>query len=133
LSVLEELRLAGLLQKFSRGAATLSADRLLELATIDAAKAVGLEEEIGSIEVGKKADLACFDLNHPSIQVAGSPAQQLIWSASPRDLVHTLVEGEFLVRDRKVRRTDAAELIKTARAEAKKLVTRAGLDGKIRV
>ncbi len=133
LSVMEELRLAGLLQKFSRGAATLSAERLLELATIDAAKAVGLEEEIGSIEVGKKADLACFDLNHPSIQVAGSPAQQLIWSASPRDLVHTLVEGEFLVRDRKVRRTDAAELIKTARAEAKKLVTRAGLDGKIRV
>ncbi len=133
LSVLEEMRLAGLLQKFSRGAATLSAERLLELATIDAAKAVGLEEEIGSIEVGKKADLACFDLNHPSIQVAGSPAQQLIWSASPRDLVHTLVEGEFLVRDRKVRRTDASELLKTARAEAKKLVTRAGLDAKIRV
>jgi cytosine/adenosine deaminase-related metal-dependent hydrolase len=133
LSVLQEMRLAGLLQKVSRGAATLSAEMLLDLATIDAAKSIGLDEEIGSIEVGKKADLVFFDLNHPSIQVAGTPAQQLVWSASSRDLVHTMIEGEFLVRDRKARRLDAEDVMKTARAEARKLVLRAGLEGKVRV
>jgi cytosine/adenosine deaminase-related metal-dependent hydrolase len=117
----------------SRGAATLSAEMLLDLATIDAAKSIGLDEEIGSIEVGKKADLVFFDLNHPSIQVAGTPAQQLVWSASSRDLVHTMIEGEFLVRDRKARRLDAEDVMKTARAEARKLVLRAGLEGKVRV
>jgi 5-methylthioadenosine/S-adenosylhomocysteine deaminase len=133
LNIIEEMRLAGLLQKVSRGAATLSAETLLELATIDAARAIGLEEELGSIEPGKLADLTFFDLNHPSIQPAGTPAQQLVWSASSRDLVHTLVEGEFLVRDRRATRLDHDEVVKTARVEARKLVSRAGLEGKVRV
>ncbi|MFA7331754.1 MAG: amidohydrolase family protein [Candidatus Delongbacteria bacterium] len=133
LNILEELRLAGLLQKVSRGAATLSAETLLELATIDAARAIGLEEEIGSIEPGKKADLVFFDLNHPSIQPAGTPAQQLVWSASSRDLVHTLVEGEFLVKDRRATRLDHEEVLKNAKFEARKLVARAGLEGKVRL
>ena len=133
LSILEEMRLAGLLQKVSRGAATLSAESLLELTTIDAARAIGMDELIGSIEPGKRADLVFFDLNHPSIQVAGTPAQQLVWSASPRDLVHTLIDGEFLIKDRRPTRLSTDEVVRTARAEARKLVTRAGLEGKVKV
>jgi 5-methylthioadenosine/S-adenosylhomocysteine deaminase len=83
--------------------------------------------------VGKKADLILFDLDQPVHGPAGTPAQQLVWAASSRDLVHTLVEGEFLVRDRRPTRLDAAEVLKNARQEARKLVGRAGLEGKIRV
>jgi 5-methylthioadenosine/S-adenosylhomocysteine deaminase len=133
LDLLQEIRLAGLLQKGQRGAAILSAETLLELATIEAARAIGLEDEIGSLEVGKKADLILFDLDQPVHGPAGTPAQQLVWAASSRDLVHTLVEGEFLVRDRRPTRLDAAEVLKNARQEARKLVGRAGLEGKIRV
>lgn len=131
LSMLREMRLAGLLQKVSRGASALSAQTLLELATIDAATAIGLDDELGSLEKGKRADLAVFDLNHPSIQPAGSPAQQLVWAASERDLVHTLVEGRFKVRDRRLTWDDQDDIVKSARREAVKLVSRAGLDGKV--
>ena len=133
LSMIEEMRLAGLLQKVSRGASSLSADTLLELATIDAARAIGLDHRLGSIELGKAADLVFFNLEHPAIQVAGSPAQQLVWSATARDLVHTMIEGEFLVKDRKVTRLHADEVLRTARVEARRLVQRAGLEGKVRV
>ena len=131
LSMLREMRLAGLLQKVSRGASALNAQTILELATIDAATAMGIDGELGSVEVGKRADLAIFDLNHPSIQPAGTPAQQLVWAASERDLVHTLVNGRFMVRDRKLVWQDQDELLKTARREAQKLVSRAGLEGKV--
>jgi 5-methylthioadenosine/S-adenosylhomocysteine deaminase len=131
LSMLREMRLAGLLQKVSRGASALNAQTILELATIDAATAMGIDGELGSIEVGKRADLALFDLNHPSIQPAGTPAQQLVWAASERDLVHTLVNGRFMVRDRKLVWQNQDELLKTARREAQKLVSRAGLEGKV--
>jgi 5-methylthioadenosine/S-adenosylhomocysteine deaminase len=92
---------------------------------------MGIDGELGSIEVGKRADLALFDLNHPSIQPAGTPAQQLVWAASERDLVHTLVNGRFMVRDRKLVWQNQDELLKTARREAQKLVSRAGLEGKV--
>ena len=131
LDLLGELRLAGLLQKVSRGAASLKADTLLELATIDAARAIGLDDRIGSIEVGKRADLAFFDLDHVGHGPAGSPAERLVWSGSARDLVHTMVDGQWLVRDRRLQREDEAELKKTALKEARKLLQRAGLEGKV--
>jgi 5-methylthioadenosine/S-adenosylhomocysteine deaminase len=131
LDILGELRLAGLLQKVSRGAASLKAETLLELATIDAARAIGMDSEIGSIEVGKRADLVFFDLEHLAYGPAGSPAERLVWSGSARDLVHTMVDGQWLVRDRRLQREDADELRRTAAKEARKLLQRAGLEGKV--
>jgi len=131
LDLLAELRLAGLLQKVSRGAGSLKAETLLELATIDAARAIGRDDELGSIEVGKRADLAFFDLEHLGHGPAGSPAERIVWSGSARDVVHTMVDGRWLVRDRKLLREDEAELRQTAVKEARKLVQRAGLEGKV--
>jgi 5-methylthioadenosine/S-adenosylhomocysteine deaminase len=133
LSIIKEMRLAALLQKVSRGPGSLSAETMVELATIDAATAIGLEDQIGSIEVGKKADLVFFNLEHLAIQPAGSPAQQLVWSASDRDLIHTMIDGKFLVKNQKLRIWKVEEILSSSRKEAVKLLGRANLDGKVQL
>jgi len=131
LDLIREMRQAALLQKASRGAGILSAEHMVELCTIAAARAIGREEDLGSIEPGKLADLAFFDLNRMDLRPAGSPAQQLVWSSSARDLVHTMVEGRFLVRNRSLRLWKEQELTATARRETNRLLQRAGLEGKV--
>ena len=60
------MKLAGLLQKYRKGVKALPAKRILEMATIGGAKAIGMEKEIVSIEEGKKADLLILDLDKPN-------------------------------------------------------------------
>jgi 5-methylthioadenosine/S-adenosylhomocysteine deaminase len=132
LDIVAEMRLAALLQKLSRGASTLSADTVLERVTIDAARAIGREDELGSLEVGKLADFAIFDLNHISTLSAGSPADKLIWSGSSRDLRHTIVNGKFLVKGGKLRAFKEQSIRDDATREATRLVKRAKLDKKIK-
>jgi 5-methylthioadenosine/S-adenosylhomocysteine deaminase len=74
------------------------------MATIDGAKALGLEHEIGSLEVGKAADIAAFDLRGPGYSETPDPETLLVYSGSGRDLKHLWVAGEQLVRDRQLTR-----------------------------
>ncbi len=125
LDVVQEMRLAGLLQKLNRGPDSISAETLLSLVTIDAATALGLNESLGSLEVGKRADIGFFDLNQPGVGPVGTPAQQLVWSASSRDLRHTMVDGSFLVKDRKLQLWPKDDVLATAGKEAQRLMERA--------
>ncbi|CAD5202312.1 TRZ/ATZ family hydrolase [Pseudomonas sp. FEN] len=117
LDLLGETRTAALLAKAVAGSATaLDAHRALRMATLNGARALGLELEIGSLEVGKAADLVAFDLSGLAQQPIYDPVSQLIY-ASSRDCVrHVWVGGKPLLEDRCLTRLDEQQLGATARA-----------------
>jgi 5-methylthioadenosine/S-adenosylhomocysteine deaminase len=100
MDLLDEARLAVLMQCARLGRHdALSAAQALELATLGGARALGLDHRIGSLEVGKDADLAAFRLDDPRGTTAGNVAGTLVFSIAGRPAVLTVVAGRELVRD----------------------------------
>ncbi len=115
LDLLGETRTAAMLAKAVAGSATaLDAHRALRMATLNGARAMGLDSQIGSLEVGKAADIAAFDLSGLAQQPIYDPVSQLIY-ATGRDCVkHLWVAGKQLLDDRRLTRMDEAQLTATA-------------------
>nr|WP_315492371.1 TRZ/ATZ family hydrolase [uncultured Pseudomonas sp.] len=115
LDLLGETRTAALLAKAVAGSASaLDAHRALRMATLNGARAMGLETEIGSLEVGKAADIVAFDLSGLAQQPIYDPVSQLIY-ATGRDCVkHLWVGGKQLLDDRQLTRMDEQQLSATA-------------------
>ena len=111
LDLLGETRTAALLAKAVAGQATaLDAHRALRMATLNGARALGLEQEIGSLELGKSADLVAFDLSGLAQQPVYEPVSQLIY-ASGRDCVrHLWVSGKQLLDAGRLTRLDEGRL-----------------------
>ena len=100
-----EMRVAGLVASHREGVAQpLSSRDLIRMATIEGAKALGLAHEIGSLEVGKAADIVAFDLRGAGYSETPDPETLLIYSGSGRDVRHVWVDGEQLVNDRSLTR-----------------------------
>ncbi|MDO9050046.1 MAG: TRZ/ATZ family hydrolase [Methylotenera sp.] len=96
LDMFAEMRLAALLAKgVSEDPSTLPAHQALEMATINAAKALGLEDIIGSIEVGKQADLAAVKLSDFNTSPCYDPISHLVYSCGREHVTHTWVAGEL--------------------------------------
>ncbi|MGR4039568.1 TRZ/ATZ family hydrolase [Pseudomonas sp. 910_21] len=116
LDLLGEVRTAALLAKAVAGSATaLDAHRALRMATLNGARAMGLESEVGSLEIGKAADMVAFDLSGLAQQPIYDPVSQLIY-ATGRDCVkHLWVAGKQLLDDRRLTRQDEQQLSATAR------------------
>jgi 5-methylthioadenosine/S-adenosylhomocysteine deaminase len=96
LDMFTEMRLAALLAKGASGEATaLSAHQVLEMATINGAKALGLEDRIGSVEVGKCADLTAVKLSDPVMQPCFNPVSHLVYVAGREQVSHVWVNGEL--------------------------------------
>ncbi|MGZ3688747.1 MAG: 5'-deoxyadenosine deaminase, partial [Bdellovibrionota bacterium] len=109
LSMLTEMRLAALLHKPGNGPKTMRAQEVLDMATRDGAKALGWFEDIGSIEVGKKADLVAFDLERLENRVptpwrlsSEAIASSIVYSSQPAHVRWTMVDGRTLYRGGKV-------------------------------
>jgi 5-methylthioadenosine/S-adenosylhomocysteine deaminase len=100
----------------------------LRMCTIDGARALGWDADVGSLEVGKKADLLLFDLDHWEWVPYHDPIQALVWSASPASLAETWVEGRRVFADGAVAGIDEAELHAEARARSLAVRGRSGLD-----
>lgn len=117
LDLLGETRTAALLAKAVAGSATaLDAHRALRMATLNGARALGIEAETGSLEIGKAADIVAFDLSGLAQQPVYDPVSQLIY-ATGRDCVkHLWVAGKQLLDDRRLTRLDEAQLCATAKA-----------------
>ncbi|WP_236198483.1 TRZ/ATZ family hydrolase [Pseudomonas pseudonitroreducens] len=115
LDLLGETRTAALLAKAVAGQATaLDAHRALRMATLNGARALGMEQETGSLELGKSADLTAFDLSGLAQQPVYEPVSQLIY-ASGRDCVrHVWVGGKQLLDNGKLTRLDEERLIAVA-------------------
>ena len=128
LDMFTEMRTAALLQKLAHGPEILPAARVLRMATIDGARALGLEQEIGSLKVGKRADVIVVDLTQPH----ASPRREdvvstLVYSAQASDVRATIIDGRVLMRDGGLLTLDQESVIAEANREASALADRAGL------
>jgi len=124
LSMLREMHIAGLLQKNQRWDATcLSAQELLDLATIDGARLLGRAADLGSLEVGKQADLSLFRLDHPTLLPARPEAivSHLAYSASDEAIDSVYVGGVPVVRHRSLTRADWESIRRDGEAAAEAL------------
>jgi 5-methylthioadenosine/S-adenosylhomocysteine deaminase len=120
---------AGLFKDCRRDPATLGAEDALRMATIEGARALGMESEIGSLEPGKKADFVLFDLDHVEWTTYRDPVQALVWSASSASVSQTWVGGRALFREGVVTTApDESELREEARERAVRLIQATGLD-----
>jgi cytosine/adenosine deaminase-related metal-dependent hydrolase len=116
------MRLAALIQKPRLGPEALPAARVLELATLGGAQALGLESEIGSIEVGKRADLVVLDLDGPHAQPAEADlVSRIVYSARAADVRHVVVDGRLVVRDGALKTADLGEICRAANGQARRL------------
>ncbi len=124
---LREARLAALLQKPLFGPRALPALVAFELLTIAGARALDMESEIGSIEVGKSADLVEIDLFGPHCEPCGDVYSRLIYAAERSDIVRVFVAGECVVLRGEPTYCERGAEITKAREQAAALFTRAGL------
>jgi 5-methylthioadenosine/S-adenosylhomocysteine deaminase len=126
--MVEQMKSAILFQnQLHRSATALRPLDVLAMATIEAAELLGLADEIGSLEAGKRGDLAVFDLSTPHTSIWHDPVAALVGSARGTDARAVVVDGEVLVRDGAFTRYDAdavAAILAEARACAGELLAR---------
>ncbi|MHA6493833.1 TRZ/ATZ family hydrolase [Pseudomonas borbori] len=125
LDLLGETRTAALLAKAVAGSATaLDAHRALRMATLNGARALGMDKEIGSLEVGKAADLVVFDLSGLAQQPVYDPVSQLIYACSRACVEHVWVGGKQLLDGGRLTRMDEQQIVANARTWGAKIATR---------
>jgi 5-methylthioadenosine/S-adenosylhomocysteine deaminase len=125
LDMLTEMRMAALIQKALHGPEVLPALRVLRMATIDGARALGLEDEIGSIQVGKRADLTLFDLDDLRTTPRPDPASTIVYAAEASNITTVIVDGRVVMRNRKLTSLDEKAVIAEARRHAELVLSRA--------
>ncbi len=123
LDLIEELKTASLLQKVSTlDPKVLSSDEAIEMATIKGAETLGLSEEIGSIEVGKKADIILIDTNAANMTPdSSSLSSNVIYSANGSNVDTTICDGKILMENKKLTELDENEIYAKARQAIKEL------------
>jgi len=124
LSMLREMHLAGLVQKNQRwDASVLSAQELLDLVTVEGAKLLGRESDLGSVEVGKRADFSLVRLDHPSVVPARPEAivSHLAYAMSDEAIDSVYVDGHPVVRNRALVRVDWERVRRDAEAASEAL------------
>jgi 5-methylthioadenosine/S-adenosylhomocysteine deaminase len=123
----EEMRLAATLQAVRKGPGALPARDVLWMATRGGAQTLGLDDRIGSIEPGKRADVVIVSRARPHLQPDRDPWSTLVYAARGPDVRAVLVDGELLVSDGSLVREDAGEIAAHAREAAAELARRASL------
>ena len=99
LDIFTDMRLAALIHKPANGVKSITAENVFDMATINGARTLGMEDKIGSLEAGKLADLVVLDLNQVSTVPADNFYSQIVYSASSKNVVEVMVDGEWVVRD----------------------------------
>jgi 5-methylthioadenosine/S-adenosylhomocysteine deaminase len=125
LDMFEEMRLAATLQAVRSGPGALTARDALWMATREGARALGLEDELGSLEPGKRADLIVVDRDRPHLAPDPDPWSTIVYAARGTDVRLTMVDGDILVRDFTPVRFDPLEVAADARHGAAQLAARA--------
>ncbi len=112
LDMLGEMRSAALLAKgVARDASALAVNQALRMATINGARALGIADQTGSLEIGKSADMVALDLNALNTQPVYNAVSQLVFAASREQVRHVWVAGQCLVEDGSLTRIDEAALL----------------------
>jgi 5-methylthioadenosine/S-adenosylhomocysteine deaminase len=127
LDMFDEMRLAAVLQAMRKQPGVLPARDILSMATRAGARTLGLDQEIGSLEPGKRADLVIVDRDRPHLAPGPDPYSTLVYAARGSDVRTTIVDGEVLVDDFTPLRVDRAQIAAEARAAGQVLAKRAGI------
>jgi len=123
LDMFAEIKAASWLQKLDYGDPTrLPAKRALQMATIESAKLLGIDHQVGTLEVGKQADLILIDLQKPHLQPAHDLYALLAYSATGADVDTTIVDGRILMRSKQLLTISEEELYKQVAARVPRLV-----------
>jgi 5-methylthioadenosine/S-adenosylhomocysteine deaminase len=128
LDMFTEMRTAALLQKALHGPEVLPAERALKMATLDGARALGLADEIGSLEAGKRADVIVVDLNNLHAAPEADVVSSLVYSAQASDVRTTIIDGSIVMRDRELTMMNERDVISEANREAEALAGRATMN-----
>ncbi|MBM0066373.1 5'-deoxyadenosine deaminase [Alkalicoccobacillus gibsonii] len=126
LDMFNEMRLAALIQKPVHGPTSMDARTVFRMATLGGAKAIGLDHEIGSLEVGKKADIAILNLNdfhtYPSFDV--DTISRIVYSATRADVETTIINGKIVMENRIMKTLDKQLVLSESNRVMKRLVKR---------
>jgi cytosine/adenosine deaminase-related metal-dependent hydrolase len=124
--MIREMKTVSLLQKArTMDPLTMSAEAVLEMATLNGAKAVGLHDQIGSIEPGKRADLIIVTMQKPHLTPTFNPVSHIAYAALGSDVDTTIIDGKIVMENRHVNTLDEHRIIKNASDRAAKLLERA--------
>ena len=127
--MVREMKTASLLQKVrTMKPVEMGAETVLEMATIKGARALSLENQVGSIEVGKKADLILVDMRKPHLTPTFKPISSIVYAAVGSDVDTSIIDGKVVMERGVVNTLDEERVLKVADERAHKLVERAGLD-----
>jgi 5-methylthioadenosine/S-adenosylhomocysteine deaminase len=123
----ETMKSAALLQKVARlDARAVTADQALEMATLGGARALGMEDRIGSIEAGKRADLAVVSLEDVNAIPSLKPVSSLVYTCRPSDVSYVLVDGRVILDDGEVVTLEEREVLERGREVARRMVDESG-------
>jgi 5-methylthioadenosine/S-adenosylhomocysteine deaminase len=115
LDLFQEMKVAALIHKVNKhDPITVPAKKVLDFATIDGARALGLENQIGSIEIGKRADIISVDLKKPHLQPTfeeQTVLSNLVYSAKGYDVCDVICDGKVLMKDRKLLMVDEEKIL----------------------
>jgi cytosine/adenosine deaminase-related metal-dependent hydrolase len=104
------------------------AEAVLEIATINGAKALGLDDEIGSIEVGKKADFILINMDAPHLTPAWDPVSTIVYAAHGTDVDSVVIDGKIVMEGRRVLTLDEGAILEDVRKRYRDVGERAGLE-----
>lgn len=127
LDMFQEMRLAALIQKPVHGPRAMDAATVFEMATLGGARALGMEQQIGSIESGKKADITLLNLDTCWMPVAGTDADvysAIVYSASPENVTSVMIDGRWVYRDGESCVLDEHHVVEQGRKELRHLMAR---------
>jgi 5-methylthioadenosine/S-adenosylhomocysteine deaminase len=125
--MLEVGRAAAMLQKATRlDAETMTAEQILEMLTINGARVLGIDDQVGSLEVGKQADVIVIDFHQPHLLPVGRWVPKLVYSARGSDVIHTIADGKVIMEDRQVLSLNEAQVLQNALQARLDLVEVAG-------
>jgi cytosine/adenosine deaminase-related metal-dependent hydrolase len=127
--LVREMKLAAIIHKaVTNDPLIVPAETVLEMATINGARALGLEQEIGSLEVGKKADLVIIDLNRLHTTPSPNPISSLVYAATGAEVDTVVVDGHIVVEHGQLLTMDENEVMEQAHQHAGALYRRTGIE-----
>ena len=125
LDMFETMKIAALLQKLTYlNPTVLSAYEVLKMATVDGAKALGIDRNVGSLEVGKRADIILIDISKPHLKPLHNIYASLVYSARGSDVDTVIVDGEILMENQQVKTLDEKAVMEEAEKTALDLLSR---------
>ena len=126
--MIRDMRLASILGcLIDNDPTSVPAETVMEMATINGAKAIGRGDEIGSLEPGKKADFIIIDMDKPHLVPVWDPVSAIVYSAHGSDVDTVVCDGNILMQHRKVLTMDEESIINAARKQYREVAARAGL------